>query len=107
MTKLTLKDRYYVNMYIRSLPCTIKFYKAFDKFIEQIDLSAEEVAQYEVKFDTTVGFTSNSDDKEFEYTFEKELIESVQEYVKMYDHAKNAENAGLQKRLVYLKKIIG
>lgn len=108
MIKLSLKDRYNINVSVRSLPCTLKLRSVFDAFISQIDLTMDEMSQYAIKFDPTEGFSCNNDEITFEYDkFPEELIDSINSYIHTYDHEKNAENIGLQKRLGYLKKLLG
>ena len=105
--KLTLKERYYINMYVRQLPCTLALRRVIDQFIEQIDITPEEVAQYSVKFDVTDGFTSTGNDVEFDYeSFPMPVIDAVASYIKMYGHEKNAENKMLQTMISYFSKLV-
>ena len=107
MIKLTLKDRYFLNMYSRRLPSTCMLRATIDVFLNQINLTPEEVTQYGVKFDAVTGITSSSDSLEFEYeSFPVPVIESIKNYIKVYDHEKNKENKLLQNMLSYFRKVL-
>jgi hypothetical protein len=95
-------------MYSRRLPSTLKLRFSIDAFLQQIEISPEEVRKYEVTIDSkTLEFSCNDDDFTVEYEeFHPDVLEEMKNYIQMLDHEKNNENEMLQKTFTYFRKII-
>lgn len=106
--KLNLEDRYYISMYSRRLPCTLKLRFAIDAFLQQIEITESEMRENGVSIDSkTMQLTCSNPDYVVEYTeFHKDIVDSIKNYIKLLDHEKNADNELLQKTLKYFKKIV-
>jgi hypothetical protein len=106
--KLTLEDRYFLNMYSRRLPCTIALRFSFDKFLDQIEITSDEVKKYDVKINSeSLKFECN--DKEFIVEYEEfppAVIEAMKKYISMFDHDKNKNNEMLKRTFEYYRKIM-
>ena len=106
--KLNLEDRYYISMYSRRLPCTLQLRFAIDDFLEQITITADEVAQYEIDIDkNTMEFKCNNSEYSVEFTeFPEPVLDAINTYIGMYGHEKNKENVLLQRTFTFLKKVL-
>lgn len=106
--KLNLDERYYISMYSRRLPCTLRLRFAIDAFLQQIEITETEMKEHGVSIDPkTMQFTCRDMDYMVEYAdFHKDIIDSIKNYIKLLDHEKNADNELLQKTLTYFKKIV-
>jgi hypothetical protein len=106
--KLTLQDRYYISMYSRRLQSTLKLRFAIDAFLQQIEFTHEETEKYEIGVDSnSYEFKCNNDSYTVKYDdFPSEVIEAIKNYISLYEHEQNKDNALLHKTLEYLKKVI-
>ena len=106
--KLTLEDRHFINMYCRQLTCTLLLRFAIDKFINQIELTPEEIRKFDVKIDITdMRFECNDPEYTVDYEeFPPEVIKAIENYIKYLDNDKNSKNEMLQKSFKYFRKII-
>ena len=74
---LTLEDRYYVNLFTRKLPCTLKLRFALDSFLNMIDFTEEEIKKYAIRIVPQQSkFECNDEKVTFEY---KDVPEEVTE----------------------------
>jgi len=108
MKKLTLKDRYFLSMYARRLPCTIALRFSIDNFFNQIEITSEEVKKFEVKINPkTLEFECNDNEHTTEFKeFPEEVLKSMKSYIKMFDHEKNKTNEMVQRTFEYFRKIL-
>lgn len=106
--KLTLEERYYISMYSRKLECTLKLRFAIDNFLDQIAITSEEVDKYAVSTNKeTMQFECNDESYVVEYSeFPQEVLDSMANYIAMYDHEKNQDNLLLKRTMEYFKKVI-
>ena len=105
--KLTLEDRYYISMYSRRLPCTIALRYQIDKFFDQIEITSDEIKQYEVKIDENLMFTCNDENYTVEYEeFPEEVIKSMKAFIVLFDHEKNKNNEMVQRSFTYFKQVM-
>lgn len=106
--KLTLEDRHFISMYARRLICTMKLRSVIDKFFAQIEITPEEFKTHGIAIDhKTLEFSC----KDGEYTVEYNdlspvVIESMKEYISMFDHDRAKDNEMLQKTFKYFRKLI-
>jgi len=107
-TKLTLEDRYYLSMYSRRLPCTLQLRFAIDAFLDQIEITPEELKNHGVKINgETMEFECKNPEVETEYEdFPEPVKSSMRSYIKMLDHDKNNKNVMLAKTFEYFRKIL-
>lgn len=104
--KLTLEDRYYISMYSRKLPCTLQLRFAIDAFLDQIEISPEEVKAREVKI-STMKFKCNDPKSTTEYEeFPEPVIEAMKSYIEVLDYDKNKDNVFVHRTFDYFRKII-
>ena len=108
MVKLTLEERHYISMYARRLICTMKLRSVIDKFFAQIEITPEEFKKYGVKVDPkTLEFSCDDNEYTVEYKeFPTFVLESMKEYIAMFDHDKAKNNEMLQKTFKYFRKIL-
>ena len=106
--KLTLNDRYHISMYSRRLQCTLKLRFAIDAFLQQLDFTKDEIEKYEISVDsTTYEFKYNDASYAVEYeSFPVEIVEAINNYISLYDHEQNKENALLTNTLEYFRKVL-
>lgn len=106
--KLTLEDRYFINMYSRKLPCTVSLRFTIDQFHQQIEITPEEAEKYAVTIDSTNGsFITNDPEYVVEYEkFPTQVVDAMKRYVDLLDQEKNEDNVLLQNILTYFSKII-
>lgn len=106
--KLTLEDRYYISMYSRKLECTLKLRFAIDNFLDQIAITSDEMDKYDITINKeTMQFESNDESYSVEYEeFPQEVLESMGNYISMYDHEKNKENLLLKRTMEYFRKVL-
>ena len=107
-TKLNLEDRYYISMYSRRLPSTLKLRFAIDAFLKQIEITPEEIKTYGVTINPkTLQFSCNNDSYEVEYEeFHSDVLSSMKDYIELLDHEKNNENEMLQRTFTFFRKIL-
>jgi len=93
MKQLSLEDRYYLSMYSRRLPCTLRLRLAIDAFLEQIELTPEEIKEHNIEINPSkMEFTSDSNiDVEYE-EFHPDVIIAMKNYITIFDSEGNAEN---------------
>ena len=105
---LTLKDRYYLGMYCRKLPCTILLRLTINDFLKQIEFTSNELEKYNIVVSPdTHQFSCNDDSYVVEYeSFAPSVIDAMKLHIKMFDHEKNKESALLQKIIETFKIII-
>lgn len=105
---LTLEERYFISMYSRKLPCTVALRFSIDAFLQQIEITPEEVEKYDITIDVGAGtFECNDPDYTVEYEkFPTQVINAMERYVKLLDEEKNEDNILLQKILAYFRKLL-
>jgi hypothetical protein len=104
--KLTLEDRYHISMYSRKLPCTLELRFAIDAFLDQIEITPEEMKTRTVKV-TQTKFECNDPESTTEYKdFPKPVTEAMESYIEMLDHDKNKDNVFIHKTFDYFRKVI-
>lgn len=105
---LTLEDRYYLNMHSRKMNSTLMLRLNIDSFLNAIDITSEEAEKYAIGVDPeTHKFVCN--DPEYTVTYEDfnpHVIQSMKNYISMYDHEGNADNQFIQRAFTYFRKII-
>lgn len=104
--KLTLEERFNLSRYSRKLPCTLALRMAINDFLAQIEITGDELKQYNV----TIGqntFDCNDPDYSVSYeSFPAPVVESMRRYVKVVDNEKNSDNVMLQKIIETFKKVV-
>ena len=104
--KLTLEDRYHISMYCRRLPCTLQLRFAIDAFLDQIEITAEEVKTNKIEITATEFKCANPDDtKEFD-DFPAPVTDAMKGYIETLDHEKNKDSVMLHKTFDYFRKAI-
>jgi hypothetical protein len=105
---LTLEERYYVNLFTRKLPCTLKLRFALDSFLNMIDFTEEEIKKYAIRIVPSQSkFECNDDKVTFEYKdVPEEVTESVREFVTSMDVEENDKNVFIKDMVKYLKKVL-
>ena len=105
---LTLEERYYVNLFTRKLPCTLKLRFALDSFLNMIDFTEEEIKKYAIRIVPSQSkFECNDDKVTFEYKdVPEEVTESVKEFVTSMDVEENDKNVFIKDMVKYLKKVL-
>ena len=105
---LTLEERYYVNLFTRKLPCTLKLRFALDSFLNMIDFTEEEIKKYAIRIVPSQSkFECNDDKVTFEYKdVPEEVTESVKEFVTSMDVEENDNNVFIKDMVKYLKKVL-
>lgn len=106
--KLTLKERHYISMYSRRLLCTMKLRSVIDKFFAQIEITPEEFNKHKVKIDPkTLEFSCDDDSYTVEYeSFSPIVLDSMKDYIAMFDQEKAKDNEMLQNSFEYFRKIL-
>jgi hypothetical protein len=105
---LTLEDRYYVNLFTRKLPCTLKLRFALDSFLNMIDFTEEEIKKYAIRIVPQQSkFECNDEKVTFEYKdVPEEVTEAVREFVISMDTEENDKNMFIKDMVKYLKKVL-
>lgn len=105
---LTLEDRYYVNLFTRKLPCTLKLRFALDSFLNMIDFTEEEIKKYAIRIVPQQSkFECNDEKVTFEYKdVPEEVTEAVREFVVSMDTEENDKNMFIKDMVKYLKKVL-
>lgn len=105
---LTLEDRYYVNLFTRKLPCTLKLRFALDSFLNMIDFTEEEIKKYAIRIVPQQSkFECNDEKVTFEYKdVPEEVTEAVREFVVSMDTEENDKNLFIKDMVKYLKKVL-
>ncbi len=105
---LTLEERYYVNLFTRKLPCTLKLRFALDSFLNMIDFTEDEIKKYAIRIVPSQSkFECNDDKVTFEYKdVPEEVTESVREFVTSMDVEENDKNVFIKDMVKYLKKVL-
>lgn len=105
---LTLEDRYYVNLFTRKLPCTLKLRFALDAFLNMIDFTEEEIKKYAIRIVPQQSkFECNDEKVTFEYKdVPEEVTEAVREFVVSMDTEENDKNMFIKDMVKYLKKVL-
>ena len=105
---LTLEDRYYVNLFTRKLPCTLKLRFALDSFLNMIDFTEDEIKKYAIRITPQQSkFECNDDKVTFEYKdVPEEVTEAVREFVTSMDTEENDKNLFIKDMIKYLKKVL-
>lgn len=106
--QLSLEDRYYLSMYTRRLPCTLKLRFAVDAFLESIDIKSDEATKYEVSINQeTYQFKCNDSNYKVVYDdFPIEVTDAMRSYIRLYDHEQNINNVLLHNTIDSFKKVI-
>ena len=105
---LTLEDRYYVYLFTRKLPCTLKLRFALDSFLNMIDFTEEEIKKYAIRIVPQQSkFECNDEKVTFEYKdVPEEVTEAVREFVISMDTEENDKNMFIKDMVKYLKKVL-
>lgn len=104
--KLTLEERFNLSRYSRKLPCTLALRMAINDFLAQIEITSDELKQYNVIIDQN-SFDCNDPNYTVSYeSFPVPVIESMRHYVKVVDNEKNTDNVMLQKIIESFKKLV-
>lgn len=105
---LTLEDRYYLSMHVRKMTCTLLLRLHVDEFLNSIDITSDEAKQYEITIDPeTHKFTCNDPEYVVEYDeFNPYVIQSMKNYISMYDHEGYVDNQFIQRGFSYFRKLI-
>ncbi len=103
-----MEDRYYVNLFTRKLPCTLKLRFALDSFLNMIDFTEEEIKKYAIRIVPQQSkFECNDEKVTFEYKdVPEEVTEAVREFVISMDTEGNDKNMFIKDMVKYLKKVL-
>lgn len=105
---LTLKDRYYLGMYCRKLPCTLLLRLTINDFLQQIEFTSDELQKYAITISPdTHEFSCNDESYMVEYAeFTPSVVEAMKTYLKMFDHDKNKDSLLIQKIIETFKILV-
>ncbi len=106
--KLTLKDRFYLSMYTRRLPCTLQLRCAVDGFFKQIEITPEEFKNHKIKIvPGTMDFECSDEEYTVEYDeFPQPVLDAMQGYINATDIEKNKDNELVKKTNDCFRKIL-
>jgi len=105
---LTIKDRFELIKYTHKLPCTLALRLSVDDFLDQLELTEEERAQYGVKVDP-VTYDLSVEDESYAVTYEKfpeAVVKSITSFVRDHDTEEGQKSLLMTNALTIFKKIL-